>query len=452
MLPVWSRSLVCTILFEFHGPQNLKQIVEIIGPRAQIWRHGDRLDEYGGIDGVEKMAAARDHHPVGRVDQFAVIVVVYNQPRVAACFRGQKLHHRRQIQVCVGRVDGEYAVRLQVAQVHRESFARQKVHGNGVAGKVVDRQYIELLRRFILQREARVSQDNVDSRRRIAQVTEGSTRDGDNLRIDFVEAEVVAGLAIRRQRAPAQANRADALRVGATVRQRQSDAGIRSIVRGGQETRWRVDVLRAVLDLAVIQRAVRLLEPVRELPHAQRAIKAAYAHDGVLFVSAHIAHQHKGHGRRRGNPENAHQPPLRPQRHDGQQSREDQRQRKFVDRGEQVRSGKPDKNRAEGAAKGNHEIEGGGVAGRRPPKRQLAVAKPAAQKESDAKNRHADLHRFRVRRVIDRVAQAAQRNGEKANQWPAPIKDALAERERERQQVQGQRQDPEQRNRRHVFQ
>src|SRR5260221_6063458 len=81
MLPLWSRSLVCTILFEFHGPQNLKQIVEIIGPRAQIRRHGDRLDQHIGIDGVEKMAGVREHHPVLGVGRIVVIVVVYSQHR-----------------------------------------------------------------------------------------------------------------------------------------------------------------------------------------------------------------------------------------------------------------------------------------------------------------------------------------------------------------------------------
>src|SRR6266478_5613055 len=83
---------------------------------------------------------------------------------------------------------GEYAIRLQVTQVQRESFARQKVHGNGVAGKCVDCQHIKLLRRFLLQREARVAEHHVNSRRRIAQVTEIRFRNLDDLRIDFVEA------------------------------------------------------------------------------------------------------------------------------------------------------------------------------------------------------------------------------------------------------------------------
>src|ERR1700737_2677620 len=153
-------------------------------------------------------------------------------------------------------MDGEYAVRFEVTQIRRKSFARQKVHGNGVAGKRVHRQHVKLLRRFVFKRKARVSADNVDSRRRITQVAEGTPRDGDNLRIDFVEAEVVASLAVSRQCASAQANRADALCVRTAMCQRKSDSRIRSIVRSGQETGRRIDVLRPVLDLAVVQSAV----------------------------------------------------------------------------------------------------------------------------------------------------------------------------------------------------
>src|SRR6202011_3379778 len=146
------------------------------------------------------------------------------------------------------------------------------------------------------------------------------------------------------------------------------------------------------------------------------------------------------------------QPALRPQYSDGQQSRKDQRQRKLVNSGEQVGRDKANENRAQGSAERNHQIERRCVARRGPEQGQFAVTKPAAQEETDAKKRDADLHRFRVRRVINGVTQTAERDGEKANEWPAPIEDALAEGEREGQQIQRQRQHPQQRNRRDILQ
>src|SRR5258705_5687503 len=91
-----------------------------------------------------------------------------------------------------------------------------------VAGKRVDRQHVELLRLFILQGNACVSKDNVDPRGRVAEIAERSLRDGNNLRIDFVKAKIIAGFSVSRQRTSAQSNRADAFRIRAAMRKRQA--------------------------------------------------------------------------------------------------------------------------------------------------------------------------------------------------------------------------------------
>ena len=88
-------------------------------------RHGNRLDQNRGIDGVEKLPVARDQHPVGRVNQLPVIFIADDQPRLVPRIRRQELHHRRQIQVRVRRMHGKYAIRFQVTQVQGECLARQ---------------------------------------------------------------------------------------------------------------------------------------------------------------------------------------------------------------------------------------------------------------------------------------------------------------------------------------
>src|SRR5712671_7940356 len=154
-----------------------------------------------------------------------------------------------------------------MAQIQRESLARQQMYRNRIPGKRVDRQNVELLRLLILQGNARVSQDNVDPRGRVAEIAERTLRDGNNLRIDFVKAKIIAGLSVSRQRTNAQPYRADAFRVRAAMRKRQSHTRIRPVICRRQETRRRVDVLRAVFDLPVVQRSVRLLKPVCEFPY-----------------------------------------------------------------------------------------------------------------------------------------------------------------------------------------
>src|SRR6266404_5567157 len=96
------------------------------------------------------------------------------------------------------------------------------MYRNRVAGKRVDRQNVELLRLLILQGNARVSQDNVDPRGRVAEIAERTLRDGNHLWIDFVKAKIIAGLSVSRQRTSAQPYRADAFCVRAAMRQGQA--------------------------------------------------------------------------------------------------------------------------------------------------------------------------------------------------------------------------------------
>src|SRR5260370_39495949 len=106
----------------------------------------------------------------------------------------------------------------------------------------------------------------VDMSVRIQLINERMLGYNHHLRIDFVEAKVVAGPPVRGDRARTQSERTHALRIWAAVRERKPHAGIRSVVGSRHKTRRRIDVLRAVLDLSLVHSATMHLEPVRRLP------------------------------------------------------------------------------------------------------------------------------------------------------------------------------------------
>src|SRR4029077_2349085 len=120
----------------------------------------------------------------------------------------------------------------------------------------------------------------------VAQVAERVCGDGDDLRVDLIEAEVIAGLAVGGYGARSQTDHADALGPAAATIEGQPDAGVGRVVGGRQQALRRVDELRAVPAPAVVYLAIGLVEPIAELLDAQGAVEAADHHDSALFVGA----------------------------------------------------------------------------------------------------------------------------------------------------------------------
>src|SRR6266852_2980311 len=139
------------------------------------------------------------------------------------------------------------------------------MYRNGVAGKGVHGQHVKLLGRFAFQGETRVTHHDVGSGLRVAQVAERVPGDGDDLWVDLVEAEVVAGFAVGGDGARSETDHANAPGSAAATIQGQPYAGVGRVVGGGLQALRRVDELRAVLDLAVVELAVGLFEPVAKL-------------------------------------------------------------------------------------------------------------------------------------------------------------------------------------------
>ena len=67
-----------------------------------------------------------------------------------------------------------------------ERFARQKMNRYSIARKRIHGEQIEFLRRFVPERQSRVTRDNPRSSRAAAQEREICARNPDHIRIDLV--------------------------------------------------------------------------------------------------------------------------------------------------------------------------------------------------------------------------------------------------------------------------
>src|ERR1041384_4651896 len=70
--------------------------------------------------------------------------------------------YRPQVDVTIRNVHGEHAVGLQMLEVQLERFVGEQVRRDRAAGKGIDGQEVELLRRLSLQRQPRVAEKNVE--------------------------------------------------------------------------------------------------------------------------------------------------------------------------------------------------------------------------------------------------------------------------------------------------
>src|SRR3984893_15543087 len=111
------------ILFrEFHGVQDLEEIVVVIGPDAEMRRNENGLDDDRGVEVIQETGVSRDQGPVGGVDQLAAIVAVADQAKRIPCVACEQLDHRGEVQIGVRRVNHEYSARFEVAHVESEGL------------------------------------------------------------------------------------------------------------------------------------------------------------------------------------------------------------------------------------------------------------------------------------------------------------------------------------------
>src|SRR5258708_9781614 len=95
---------------------------------------------------------------------------------------GKPPDDRTQVEVTVGNMYRQHAVRFQLVEVDRESFLRQEMYRDGVTAECVDCQDIQVLSLVIsdllLHREPRVARNDVDLRGRIMKKGEIALRVG----------------------------------------------------------------------------------------------------------------------------------------------------------------------------------------------------------------------------------------------------------------------------------
>ena len=108
---------------------------------------------------------------------------------------------------------GDDAAGLHVPLVDGERLGGDEVNGNRVARKRVDREHVEILFRFALERKPRIAERQFDGRRAVGKVGEVALRFSDHVRVDVVEAVGVALRAVGGDSSRAKADHADSERV-----------------------------------------------------------------------------------------------------------------------------------------------------------------------------------------------------------------------------------------------
>src|SRR5579863_1329138 len=164
---------------------------------------------------AEKARIARENHPGGGdVVGFRQVPIVGNGDAGKADLLRAGRNHRLQIQVAAGNVEDQDSVGLEMAQVNLKRLASEQVHRNGVAGKRIEHQDIEVLgpalQSHALQHQASVSHIDVlvgGTGRVKGELVISHLR---NQRIDLVIMQRIAGAGERGSHAGAQAQNAEA--------------------------------------------------------------------------------------------------------------------------------------------------------------------------------------------------------------------------------------------------
>jgi len=174
-----------------------------------------------GVEGVgdqvgllEKGGVVGDQHPGGGIAAGSLFSQGMNVAGLHSGGGGENRDGRFEIDVAVGDVEGEDSARREMAAVELEGFAGEQVDGDGVAREGVDDEHVEVLRRFMGQGVAGVSDDDIDLGAGVADIGEDVAGNGDHGGIDVVEGDVVAGAAVSGDGSGAEADDADATGAG----------------------------------------------------------------------------------------------------------------------------------------------------------------------------------------------------------------------------------------------
>ena len=117
----------------------------------------------------------------------------------------------REIEVLAGDVDGEDSAGLEMAAIERDGLRGEQVDRDRVAGEGIEHQHVVRWRSLVASdREARVAGNDAHRRRRVAQIGEEGAGEAFDEGIDFVEGDLVSGLAVGGEGAGAETDDADA--------------------------------------------------------------------------------------------------------------------------------------------------------------------------------------------------------------------------------------------------
>src|SRR5947207_1049624 len=122
---------------------------------------------------------------------------------------GSAYEHAKKVQMAVGNVDDNRAVRFEMIEISREGLEGEQMDGDGIAGKRIEHEQVEWRLGFALQREPGVAVDNFDAGLRISEKSEAGFGELPDSRINLVEPEGISGPAISGQGARAQADETD---------------------------------------------------------------------------------------------------------------------------------------------------------------------------------------------------------------------------------------------------
>ena len=238
----------------------------------------ERLSGVGDFGAAQKVLVGGHQHPVGGEDASGVVGVGVDDDGMQSRVLGLQRELGREVEVLAGDVNGEDSAGLKMAAIEGDCLRCEQMDWNGVAGEGVEHQHIVRRRGFVASdREAGVSEYDVDRRLRVAQIGEEGTGEAFDEGIDFVEGDVVSGLAVGGEGAGAETDDADATRPVVTAKiEGEADTGVVGVVGRGQGAKAVAEELGAVLDTSVIEGAGSFgLGREVGLGDAQRAVETA---------------------------------------------------------------------------------------------------------------------------------------------------------------------------------
>src|SRR5437660_9304858 len=153
----------------------------------------------------------REQNPGRRIVPKIVLgLIVIDGGQFVMEMAGEIEHDRLEIEVMIGDMDGNNAVGLEMALVNVERFFGQQMDGNGIAAERIQGQQIELLRGLAYHRETRVAHGDFDLPSTPSEVSKAGGSQAFDFRIDFIDAQVISGLAVGGESAGAEADQPEA--------------------------------------------------------------------------------------------------------------------------------------------------------------------------------------------------------------------------------------------------